>query len=491
MAGLRSRGRAPGCGSARARPAPYLRETDGAANAVSAGAEARALEPGSYPSRQRRRRRPCRKPDTAAALLACTGPVPHLVVGKPEPALFLKGLALLGIQPPVGIVVGDNPGDGWCRRNAPRITLHIRGSRPAGAARRPQADSSRRPATPRAWAGGAMKIGGSRNHGPHRDKRTPCCPCCHGGAGTKRVRGRARSMAFWGGCPRCAPACRPRRDASPNSSWRTRPTSSTCRSRRLPSAAHSSEGSVVGLCQQLGARGFQQIKIALARDLVQPVQFIHEDLSRDDKTATVLGSTRQRTQALQDTLKVLDAAQMNARRERHSQIAARRGLRHRQCGPHREKEDANYRLMGIGIETKVVVNSHVQASQRVAHGSARGSASRSSPSSRAAPIEGSSRQAPRLARRRGATATGCIHQLRQVAAAHARRHRASYHGEGNPVPHRGHDQPHRAARDERRRLDRFSSRWRATYEAQVGRYDREDLRRSVDQAVLHKPLICW
>ncbi|MGS0639799.1 MurR/RpiR family transcriptional regulator, partial [Citrobacter sp. VF227] len=50
----------------------------------------------------------------------------------------------------------------------------------------------------------------------------------------------------------------------------------------------ASEGSVVALCQQIGARGFQQLKLAIARDLVQPVQFIHEDLTRDDDTATVL-----------------------------------------------------------------------------------------------------------------------------------------------------------------------------------------------------------
>jgi DNA-binding MurR/RpiR family transcriptional regulator len=51
--------------------------------------------------------------------------------------------------------------------------------------------------------------------------------------------------------------------------------------------AGASEGSVIALCQQLGARGFQQVKIALARDLVQPVQFIHEDLARTDDTGTV------------------------------------------------------------------------------------------------------------------------------------------------------------------------------------------------------------
>jgi HAD superfamily hydrolase (TIGR01450 family) len=45
----------------------------------------------------------------AAAVLACTGPVPHRVIGKPQPALFLKGLALLGIEPHACIVIGDNP----------------------------------------------------------------------------------------------------------------------------------------------------------------------------------------------------------------------------------------------------------------------------------------------------------------------------------------------------------------------------------------------
>lgn len=122
----------------------------------------------------------------------------------------------------------------------------------------------------------------------------------------------------------------------------------------------SSEGSVVGLCQQLGARGFQQIKIALARDLVQPVQFIHEDLSRDNDTATVVEKiVASNIQALQDTLKVLDAGQM---------VRAVRSIRKAQrvevygigsAAP--VAEDANYRLVRIGIESKVVVDSHVQA----------------------------------------------------------------------------------------------------------------------------------
>src|SRR5436190_16303575 len=68
----------------------------------------------------------------------------------------------------------------------------------------------------------------------------------------------------------------------------------------------SSEGSVVGLCQQVGARGFQQVKIALARDLVQPVQFIHEDLTQKDDLATVVNKIfNSGLQAMQDTMKAL------------------------------------------------------------------------------------------------------------------------------------------------------------------------------------------
>lgn len=86
--------------------------------------------------------------------------------------------------------------------------------------------------------------------------------------------------------------------------------------------AEASEGSVISLCRQLGARGFQQVKIALARDLVQPVQFIHEDLARTDDTGTVIekifGSD---LQALHDTMKVLDRAAMERA------VAAIRGAR--------------------------------------------------------------------------------------------------------------------------------------------------------------------
>ncbi|WP_245209336.1 MurR/RpiR family transcriptional regulator [Rhizobium sullae] len=128
----------------------------------------------------------------------------------------------------------------------------------------------------------------------------------------------------------------------------------------LAERAEASEGSVVALCQQLGARGFQQLKIALARDLVQPVQFIQEDLTREDDVPTVIEKIfRANLQALQDTLNVVDTNQMsravtailNADRVEVYGIGSAAPI----------AEDANYRLLRIGIESKVVLDSHVQA----------------------------------------------------------------------------------------------------------------------------------
>ena len=124
--------------------------------------------------------------------------------------------------------------------------------------------------------------------------------------------------------------------------------------------AGASEGSVVGLCQQVGTTGFQQLKIALAQDLVQPIQFIHEDLKRADDTATVIEKIfHSDIQALRDTLSVLDPIAMakaaklirNAERVEVYGIGSAAPI----------AEDIQYRMLRIGINCKVVVDSHVQS----------------------------------------------------------------------------------------------------------------------------------
>ena len=45
----------------------------------------------------------------AAAILSCVGPIPHRVIGKPEPALFEMGCARLGVSARRALMIGDNP----------------------------------------------------------------------------------------------------------------------------------------------------------------------------------------------------------------------------------------------------------------------------------------------------------------------------------------------------------------------------------------------
>ncbi len=169
-----------------------------------------------------------------------------------------------------------------------------------------------------------------------------------------------RPRACWSDCAPSDPALHPPWAASPISSSHTPRPLFTCQLPKWADRASASEGSVIGLCRQVGTRGFQQLKIAIARDLVQPTQFIHEDLTREDDTRTVIEKIfHSDMQALQDTLRVLDAEAMtqavaaitNARRVELYGIGS--------AAP--TAEDANYRLLRIGIESKVVIDSHIQA----------------------------------------------------------------------------------------------------------------------------------
>ena len=121
-----------------------------------------------------------------------------------------------------------------------------------------------------------------------------------------------------------------------------------------------SEGSIVALCQQMGARGFQQLKILLAQEQVAGVQFIHEDLERGDDTAAITRKIfASNAQALNDTLGVLDLRQMA--RAVAAIRAARRVELYGIGSAAPVVEDAHYRLMRIGIDVRLAVDSHVQA----------------------------------------------------------------------------------------------------------------------------------
>lgn len=128
----------------------------------------------------------------------------------------------------------------------------------------------------------------------------------------------------------------------------------------LAEATGASDGSVINLCRQIDLTGFQQLKLSLAQEVVQPVQFIHEDLQPEDDTRTVCRKTfHAGVQALRDSLSVLDPDAVDAAVKL---IRAADRIEIYGIGSSAPiAEDAQYRMLRIGLNVKVVVDSHIQA----------------------------------------------------------------------------------------------------------------------------------
>lgn len=128
----------------------------------------------------------------------------------------------------------------------------------------------------------------------------------------------------------------------------------------LSEATDSSEGSVVNFCKKMGLSGFQKLKLSLAQEAVQPVQFIHEDLVEGDDVATTCRKIfHSGIQTLRDTLSVLDTQAMQ--RAVHVLRAAKRIEIYGVGSSASVAEDVQYRMLRIGLEAKVVTDSHIQA----------------------------------------------------------------------------------------------------------------------------------
>ena len=122
----------------------------------------------------------------------------------------------------------------------------------------------------------------------------------------------------------------------------------------------ASEGSVVAFCRRVGATGFQDLKILLARDLVDPVQLIHEDL-KPGHTVDEVGERvfAAHAASLAETLKLMSSKSLiravealrNARRVEIYGIGSAAPV----------AEDLAYRLMQLGYASKAVTDSHIQA----------------------------------------------------------------------------------------------------------------------------------
>src|SRR5919112_506773 len=69
------------------------------------------------------------------------------------------------------------------------------------------------------------------------------------------------------------------------------------------------ESTIIRFCRAVGYKGYQEFKLRLAQDLVEPVEYIHENISFADRTEDLAQKVFQtNVRAVEDTMKSLDPA---------------------------------------------------------------------------------------------------------------------------------------------------------------------------------------
>ena len=119
-----------------------------------------------------------------------------------------------------------------------------------------------------------------------------------------------------------------------------------------------SDPTVVRTCKKLGFNGYQDLKITLARELVNPLQAIHEEITVDDDISTVIGKVFQSTintlNFTRDTLKAEDIS--------HTAQAiqnARKVLIVGMGNSHAISLDLQHKLMRLGISAQAFSDPHM------------------------------------------------------------------------------------------------------------------------------------
>ncbi len=128
---------------------------------------------------------------------------------------------------------------------------------------------------------------------------------------------------------------------------------------QLAEASDTGESTVIRFCQNSGFRGYQELKLVLARDVVEPSEDISEGVTVHDSLEAIakkvgLGNRR----AVDDTLQILDLQEMDL--AVNAIIDARRVDFYGVGQSGVTALDANYRFRRLGIIADSLTDTHMQ-----------------------------------------------------------------------------------------------------------------------------------
>lgn len=128
----------------------------------------------------------------------------------------------------------------------------------------------------------------------------------------------------------------------------------------LAEMARVGETTIIRFCRKLGFRGFQEFKLAVAQDMVSPIQQVHGKIEEQDPIETIAHKIMSYSlQVLQDTNQLLSNVELEKATE-----ALLRGKRLYFFGvgsSGQTASDAQYRFMRLGFDAHCASDSHIIA----------------------------------------------------------------------------------------------------------------------------------
>lgn len=119
------------------------------------------------------------------------------------------------------------------------------------------------------------------------------------------------------------------------------------------------EATVFRFCQRVGYRGFQALKIALASELVSPLEQIHETIEEDDDEKTVVEKIfRSNIETLKDTLHIIDPTAFEQAVQ--ALVTAKKIDFYGNGGSGIIALDAHHKFLWTGLVTAAYQDSHFQ-----------------------------------------------------------------------------------------------------------------------------------
>lgn len=132
----------------------------------------------------------------------------------------------------------------------------------------------------------------------------------------------------------------------------------------LADACKVGETTIIRFCKKIGTSGYQEFKLMLAREMVNPEDDVHENISLLDSITEIIKKTTQSNiMAIQDTAQVISSAQLDKAVD--SILDADKVDIYGVGASAFTAGDAKYKFMRIGINAEAISDPHIQSMSAV------------------------------------------------------------------------------------------------------------------------------